>query len=145
MAQNKVYRHWSKQLKKESKMGCCVKSIVIDGEEYVRKADVSSELASVDGLQYCVVRCYRAGVHAGFVKERNGTEVTLLKTRRLWRWFSRGGALSGLSKYGTPDENKCKFSVEIEENTVLDACEVIPCTREAMDNIRNVKEWENDK
>jgi len=96
-----------------------------------------------EGLRYCIVRCTQAGVHAGFVKERNGQEVTLLKTRRLWRWW--GKTLSGLASEGTFAPEKCKFSDEIEEITVLDACEIIPCTDKAIKSLReDVGPWQND-
>lgn len=117
-------------------------SVIIDGVEYVKKSEQLSE--NTDGLRYCIIRCYRAGVHAGFVsKHTGGTEVTLLKTRRLWRWY--GKTLSGLAKDGSFAPEKCKFSDEIPEITVLDACEIIPCTEAGMKSIReDVGPWVNE-
>lgn len=114
--------------------------VIINGIEYVPK---SSTLApSIDGMSYCIVRCHDAGVHAGFVKERNGREVTLLNSRRLWRWHGR--TLSGLALEGTDDVSHCKFAPEIPEITVLDACEIIPCTEKAVRSIREeVPQWKN--
>lgn len=116
--------------------------IMIDGIEYVRKDSVP-EMASVDGLEYCIVRCHDAGVHAGFVRKHEGREVHLEKTRRLWRWW--GKTLSGLAKDGTFAPEKCKFSDEIESIVVLDACEIIPCSAAAMKSLReDVGPWTND-
>lgn len=117
------------------------KEVVIDGVTYVPKG---SRIADpVDGMNYCIVRCRDAGVHAGFVKERAGREVTLIQSRRLWRWH--GKTLSGLATEGTTDANQCKYANEIPEITVLDACEIIPCTHEGMVSIRDgVEPWENE-
>ena len=122
-------------------MSCKIKTIMIDGEEYVRKSDMS--LADhVYGLRYCIVRCHDAGVHAGYVAEHEGRQVKLLKSRRLWRWY--GKTLSGLAIEGTFAPEKCKFANEIPEITVLDACEIIPCTQVAIDSLRGVRDWENE-
>jgi len=99
-----------------------------------------------DGLEYCIVRCTRAGVHSGFVAKKEstlaGVEVTLLQTRRLWKWYGR--TLSGLALEGTLDASKCKFSPEIPKNIVLDACEIISCTEAGMESLRGVPEWVNN-
>jgi hypothetical protein len=118
-------------------MSC--REVNINGEIYVKK----SELAEEDGLQYCIVRCRDAGVHSGFVLSRDGREVTLLHTRRLWRWY--GKTLSGLATEGSHRPESCKFSDEIPRITVLDACEVIPCSSQAMKSIReDVGPWKNE-
>jgi hypothetical protein len=118
------------------------KTIMIDDQKYVRESDIGTLAEPVEGLRYCIVRCRDAGVHAGFVKERNGREVTLLKTRRLWKWH--GKTLSGLANEGTTNSSYCKYSNEIPEITVLDACEIIPCSDKGMKSIQNVKEWTNE-
>ena len=116
--------------------------IVVDGVVYVPK-DISTEMAVTDGLRYCIIRCRNAGVHAGFVSERKGTEVTLIRTRRLWRWH--GKTLSGLATEGTTSVEKCKYSDEIPEITVLDACEIIPCSIAGKNSIREaVGKWKNE-
>ena len=117
-------------------------TLKIDDVEYGRKDSRSEQAISTDGLKYCIIRCCNAGVHAGYVKERNGVEVTLLKTRRLWRWW--GKTLSGLSSEGTFAPAKCKFSDEIAEIILLDACEVIPCTVKAMESLKGVSPWKNN-
>jgi hypothetical protein len=117
-------------------------TMMIDDVKYVRADSINNIADPVDGMQYCIIRCRNAGVHAGFVKERNGAEVTLLQSRRLWKWF--GKTLSGLALYGTDDSSRCKFADELPEITVLDACEVIPCTEKAINSLRGVAQWEND-
>ena len=122
---------------------CEQRTIMIDDVEYVRSDKAQAVAEPVDGMQYCIIRCCHAGVHAGFVKERDGQEVTLLKTRRLWRWH--GKTLSGLATEGTTNVDSCKYSPEIPEIQVLDACEIIPCTEAGIKSIREeVPAWKND-
>lgn len=119
------------------------KEILVDSEMYV-KATLTPAI-DTDGLVYCIIRCRDAGVHAGFLKERKeGTrEVTLVKSRRLWRWW--GKTLSGLATEGTFKPEDCKFADEIPKIILLDACEIIPCSEKAMKSIReDVGPWKNE-
>lgn len=90
--------------------------------------------------QYCIIRCDRAGVFAGTIKERNGREVTLTNARRLWRWY---GALtiSDLAVEGTTDPGRCRFTLEVPEITLLEAIEIVPCSVKAEKSIREVPVW----
>ena len=40
--------------------------------------------------KYYIVRANDAGVFAGNIKERNGTEVTMTNVRQLWYWSAAG-------------------------------------------------------
>lgn len=90
--------------------------------------------------QYCILRTERAGVFAGTIKERNGSEVTMTDARRLWYWDG-AASLSQLAVEGTSKPRNCKFTVVVPEITVLGAIEIIPCTEEAEASIKGVKEW----
>lgn len=117
-----------------------IETIRINDIEYVRKDSLSKELATpVDGMEFCIVRSYSAGVFAGYVKERNGQEVTLVNSIRLWQWF--GASLSQLSQEGTPDPSKCKFGMTERIKLVIEAIEITPCTEQARLNLEGVKQW----
>lgn len=90
--------------------------------------------------KYCIIRCDRAGVFAGIVKEHNGREVTLTDARRLWYW-SGAASLSQLAVEGTKNPHSCKFTMVMPEIALLEAIEIIPCTPEAEASIREVKVW----
>ena len=48
------------------------KTMMINDVEYVRKDDVATMMAQThDGVPYCIVRSYGAGVFAGFVSDRD--------------------------------------------------------------------------
>ncbi|MAF42621.1 MAG: hypothetical protein CMI54_00440 [Parcubacteria group bacterium] len=118
-----------------------LKTITLDGVDYVR-ADSMQELApEVDGLKYCIVRTYSAGVFAGYIKDRNGKEGTVLNARRLWRW-NGAASLSQLAVDGTNDPENCKFPCEVPSIDLMEIIEVIPCSEKAKKSINAVTIWE---
>ena len=90
--------------------------------------------------KYVIVRCDRAGVFAGILSEREGQEITLTDCRRLWYWDG-AASISQLAVDGSTKPRECKFTMAVEEITVLDAIEIIPCTDKAEKSIRGVAEW----
>ena len=116
-----------------------IETIMINNVEYVRKDSVNQQAQKLDGMEFCIVRTYSAGVFAGYVKERNGKEVTLVNSIRLWQWF--GASLSQLSQEGTPDASKCKFAMTEAIKYITEAIEVTPCTEKARINLQAVKQW----
>ena len=116
--------------------------ITINGVEYVKKEDVKAyEMAEkLDDMTYCIVRTYSAGVFAGYIKNRIGKEVLLVKARRIWYWDG-ACSLSQLAVDGTKKPGNCKFAVEVPEVILTESIEIIPCTECAKDSIQGVKEW----
>ena len=116
------------------------KEVVIDGVAYVPKE--SENLAEkVDGLEYCIVRTYSAGVFAGYLKSREGKEGVVLNARRLYYWDG-AASLSQLAMEGVSKPENCKFPCEVNEVTLTEIIEIIPCTQKAYDSIKGVKVWE---
>lgn len=118
------------------------RNIVVDGIEYVPKDSIQtiSLAQNTDGLPYCVVRTYSAGVFAGYVKERTGQEAIVLQARRLWYWAG-AASLSQLSQEGVSKPKECKFPCEVVEVHLTQVIEVIPCTEKAQKSINEVKVW----
>jgi len=116
------------------------KTITVDGIEYVPKTE-SKLLATRDGLEYCIVRTYSAGVFAGYVGKLEGKAATVLDARRLWYWAG-AASLSQLAKEGVKKPDECKFPCEVERVYLTEVVEVIPCTENARKNISNVPVWE---
>ena len=84
--------------------------------------------------KYVICRCYSAGVHAGYLVSKNGNEVVLKNSRRLWSWGSNGGvALSGVAQLGMVHGKKVDIKNPIIElNGVI---ETILCSKIAEDSI----------
>ena len=115
-------------------------TITINGEEFIKKSDVCLMAEQVDGMEYCIIRTYSAGVFAGYVKSHDGKEVTLLDARRIWYWDG-ACSLSQLAVDGTKSPENCKFAVPVPKIILTEVIEIIPTTAEAKRNIEGVKEW----
>lgn len=87
-----------------------------------------------------IVRCDRSGVFYGEIESRNGQEVTMRNARCLWYWDGAASLLQ-LAKDGTSEPRNCKFTVYVDELTVVDAIEILPCTDKAITGIEEVSEW----
>lgn len=90
--------------------------------------------------QRYIIRGDRSGVFFGEIAKRDGREVTIKNCRRLWYW-SGAASLSQMASDGVKDPGNCKFTVTVDELTVLDAIEVIPCTEAACASIDGVPTW----
>lgn len=120
------------------------KKIIIDGIAYVTEdyaLGVLKEAEKKEGMPYVMIRTYSAGVHCGYLKYRDGKEVHLIDSIRIWKW-SGAATLSQLAMEGTNDVNNCKFSMPITTKLILtEAIEVINMTEIAKRSIQNVRSW----
>ena len=114
--------------------------ITINGVEYVKKDDVKEMAETIDGMEYCIVRTYSAGVFAGYVEKRDGKEVTMRNVRRIWYWAG-ANSLSQLAVDGTCKPKECKFAVAVDKILVTEAIEILSVTQKAKESIEGVKQW----
>jgi hypothetical protein len=114
----------------------CKDVVEINGVEYVRRAAMETA-----GDNYCIVRTYSAGVFAGNLAERNGKEGTVKNARRIWYWDG-AASLSQLAMEGTKAPDNCKFPCPVNELTLTEIIEIIPCTKVAEKSIKEVPVWE---
>ena len=85
--------------------------------------------------EYCIARCYSAGVHAGEVVSVDGENVVLKNSRRLWSWKAvEGIALSGVAQHGVKG-GECKIDTLNPLIYLTGVCELIPCTRKSKESI----------
>ena len=117
-----------------------LEKIKLNEVEYVRADQIHEKAEILDGMEYCIVRTYSAGVFAGYIKSRENDECTIIKSRRIWYW-SGAASLSQLAVDGTSDPKNCKFPCEVEESILLGVIEIILCTETARKSIRGVKTW----
>lgn len=90
--------------------------------------------------KYYIVRGQSSGVFFGQVRERNGQEVVLVNVRKLWYWDG-ACAVEQIARDGVSHPRNCKFTVTVEEMTITDAIQIIPCTDAAQKSISGVAEW----
>ena len=116
-------------------------TVTINGVEYVEKSKASEQAPLKDGMKYVIVRTYSAGVFAGYLESRTGTEVVLRNARRIWYW-SGAASLSQLATDGTSNPKDCKFPCEVSRVELLNAIEILDVTEKAKKSIASVKVWE---
>jgi hypothetical protein len=119
-----------------------INELIINGQIYVLKgSEKDNEPAeSMDGLEYKIVRTLSAGVFAGYIEEKNGQNVVLLKARRLWYW-SGAASLSQLAIDGTSKPKDCKFPEEVSRIELTQAIEILDVTAKAKKSIESVSVW----
>lgn len=117
-----------------------IKEVEINGEIYILKDEGQKQAFSIDGLPYVIIRTYSAGVHAGYLEKKDGLEVTLRDSRRIWYWDG-AATLSQLAMEGTKKPGNCKFPCAVD-TIQLQWIEIINCTEEARKSIEGVSVWE---
>ncbi len=121
-----------------------INELEVNGVKYVRKYSESQEEKSVDGMKYCIIRSYGAGVFAGYVKEQkvdiNGVNVTLINSRRIWYW-SGACSLSQIAIEGSKSISECKIAMVVPEQFIANVIEIIPMSEKAKNNIQGASIW----
>ncbi len=121
------------------------KTIQIDNVEYVRKEDVSKQVASKDGLTYCVIRTYSAGVWIGWADYENAplTNCELLEATRVWRWEG-AFTLSNLAQQGAEKPSDCRFAVDVPKIKLNNVIEYLPVSEQAKEILDTIEREKNN-
>lgn len=93
--------------------------------------------------KYVIVRTYSAGVHAGYLRKKQGDEVILEDSRRLFIWKTKKSiSLSSVAMSGLDDKNS-RVCEPLPFHWVQ-AIEIIPTSKEAEKNIVNFETTQQD-
>jgi hypothetical protein len=107
-----------------------IKTITINGVEYIEKSAASVAAIDCSGMTYCIVRSRDQGVVCGYVDKPNeivGRAVTVHSARQIWAWDS-SFVLMDLAENGPRDVSKMKMSVALSASfRMLEACGIYPC------------------
>ena len=90
--------------------------------------------------KYVIVRADRAGVFFGKLEEKNGQEVRMSEVRKLHYWDG-AAAVEEIAMIGTKRPDNCRFTVTVPSMTIEAVIQTLPCTKEAIEVIKSVKEW----
>ena len=90
--------------------------------------------------KYVIVRSHLAGVFFGILTSKNKTEITLTKARKFF-YYSGANTVEDLANYGALNPTSCKLTVEVEEIIISDFVQIIPCTKGAINQIKNIPVW----
>ena len=91
---------------------------------------------------YVIVRADRAGVFFGQLVKKEGSEVTLNNCRKLYYW-KNAAAVEQLALDGVREntKNECKFTVTVNNVTINNYIQIIPCSEKAVLSLKSVPEW----
>lgn len=109
--------------------------------ESVRESGRKEDNMKIDTNKYYIVRGDRSGVFFGKINYQDDKEVQLNDARCIWYWKGAASIVE-LAQNGVRYPDECKFTVAVEEITITDAIEMIPCTDKSTAIIRAVKEWQ---
>ena len=113
-------------------------NIKIDNKECVLKSSIkNSEPVSLANKKYVIARTQSSGVFAGFLKKREGREITLMNARRFYYWDG-ADSLSQLSVEGVSEPDNCKFGEPFDEVLLTDLVQLLPCTKKVQESIESV-------
>jgi hypothetical protein len=114
--------------------------IEVNGVVYCKKGIENKQAEKTDGMEFVIVRTYSAGVFAGWLKERNGKEGTIINARRLFYW-SGACSLSQMAVDGTSRPKECKFSVVVPKTELTEIIEILRVSEKAKKSIDGVEIW----
>lgn len=86
--------------------------------------------------KFVIVRTYSAGVHAGILDEKDGKEIRLVNSYRIWSWTqpeTNTGSLSAVAEHGVGKGSKIGSKVATIELT--EAIEVIEASEKSKNSI----------
>lgn len=95
--------------------------------------------------KYVIIRSYASGVHAGTLVAKDGREVLLEGSRRLWLWDVKehGISLSEVANHG-PDGKRARICEVLPRIAIQDAIEVIPATKAAEEVINSAPVYKHN-
>lgn len=88
----------------------------------------------------CMIRTYSAGVHFGEVVSKDGQNVVLSNSRRVWYW-AKACSLSQLAMEGDKDLTNCKIAMKVNLIELDQVIEVIEMSEEAYSSLMGANEW----
>jgi hypothetical protein len=87
-----------------------------------------------------IIRADRAGVFFGTLTAKEQNEVVLTNARKLYYWDG-AAAVEQLALDGPLNPENCKFTVTVDEITIMQVIQILPCTEKSINTIENVIEW----
>lgn len=94
----------------------------------------------MEDQKYFIVRCDRAGVFFGNIKEKSKDSVIMTNVQKIWYWEG-ACAVEQLALTGPIRPNSCKLTVIIDEMEVFSPIQVIECTNESITTLKNIPIW----
>ena len=107
-----------------------IKTITINGVEYVEKSAATKPVIDTSGMVYCIIRSRDQGVICGYVERPDqitGRCVTVHSARQIWAWDSNF-VLMDLAENGPRNVANMRMSAASSQPfRMLEACGIYIC------------------
>ena len=117
-----------------------INEIVIDGETCILKSEIDSNSDKMNGPEYAIVRSRDHGVIAGYIVSIDNRRVTVVHSRRIWK-FVGAETLEEIAVYGCRKDDSKIGPLVKNKVEMLEACGVIYCTKTGQTFIQKSPEW----
>jgi hypothetical protein len=87
-----------------------------------------------------IVRTNRAGLFFGEIKSKNEKSIVMTNVRKIFYWDG-AAAPEQLALEGTKKPQNCKLTVIIPEMEIAEPIQIIPCTKESINSLKNIPIW----
>lgn len=108
------------------------------------KKKTAKKTAKPKALEYVIVRCTQAGVHAGYLVKQTKEHLTLIDSRRIWYW-SGAASISEIAVHGLnpakSSASKIAAKVPRIQLRQSDVCEVVLCCAEGKASVEGCHVW----
>lgn len=94
--------------------------------------------------KHVIVRSNMAGVFFGILTNKSDNEITLSNARKFY-YFSGANTVEDLATQGALNVNDNKLTVEVEEIIISNFEQIIPCTSDAIEQIKTIPIWKFQK
>lgn len=117
-------------------------TMIINGEEYVKKSLVKEDAQTLEGKPFVVVRSTTASPFFGYLEKEDEVNKTVIlcNARRIYYWEG-AATLSQLAESGSSKPDKCKFPAPVKVK-ISNVHEIYYATEEARKNLEGVKVWQ---
>lgn len=90
--------------------------------------------------RHVIVRSNMAGVFFGILAEKNGVELTLKDARKFY-YFSGANTVEDLATEGALNVRETQLTVSVEVLVLSSFDQMIPCTENAISQIKTIPVW----
>ena len=90
--------------------------------------------------RHVIVRSNLAGVFFGILTAKEGDELTLQDARKFY-YFSGANTVEDLANQGALNSANCKLTASVEEIVISKFEQLLPCTKEAINQIKSIPIW----
>ena len=94
--------------------------------------------------KHVIVRSNLAGVFFGILTHKQKDELTLKDARKFY-YFSGANTVEDLASKGALNPNSCKLTISVSEIVISKFEQILPCTNEAITQIKSIPIWKYTK